>query len=240
MKVLTNAKVNIDLKILGSASNGYHLLESTFLPFPIFDELEIDFSEKFSFEGVFPETNICIKAKKIFCQIAKIDKEVSIKLTKKVPIGGGLGGASSNAAGVILGLNEMFEIGFNKERLAKIASEIGSDVPFFIYNKPAKVTGFGEKIEVIENFSLGKKITLFVPKNITCDTKKVYEQFDKLNNYDFSQRNMLQEAAFAAYPKLKEKFEELRENFQGELFITGSGSCIVGLTEGEGFEAIEI
>jgi 4-diphosphocytidyl-2-C-methyl-D-erythritol kinase len=152
MQVLAPAKINLSLKILGRRSDGFHELDTLITPISLCDEINIDRAHsetKIDFrcddlsvpQG---DENLAVRAAKAFFEKTKIEPAISIELKKKIPHVAGLGGGSSDAASVLLALNELFETKLPREALAAIAESIGSDVPFFIFQSAALCKGRGE------------------------------------------------------------------------------------------------
>jgi 4-diphosphocytidyl-2-C-methyl-D-erythritol kinase len=155
------AKINIGLYVYGVRPDGFHNLETVFFPVGPFnsnlqsDILEIVpaetssntaktriFQTGISYPGA-PEDNLCMRAYNLMAQEFKLPA-VNIHLRKQIPVGAGLGGGSADAACMLLGLNKMFALNLSNERLAEFAAKLGSDCPFFIYNRPMLGTGRGE------------------------------------------------------------------------------------------------
>ena len=154
MQVRAPAKINLSLKILGRRSDGFHEIETLIVPVSLWDEIEIDkhpTGKGIEFacnDASVPkgDDNLIVRAAKTFFERTKVKSGVSIRLTKKIPHGAGLGGGSSDAASTLLVLNELFEMKLPREALAKMAETIGSDVPFFIYQSAAICKGRGELV----------------------------------------------------------------------------------------------
>jgi len=152
-------KVNLLLNILGRRADGFHELETVMHPVPVFDRLsfarlprgiELTCSEP----GLPTDSrNLVHRAAESFLQAARIPDGVRIHLEKKIPMAAGLGGGSGNAATTLLGLNELFGSPLAPAQLRPIAARIGSDVPFFLQDKPALATGRGEEVEPLESFT---------------------------------------------------------------------------------------
>ena len=198
------AKVNIFLKIVGLRDN-YHLIASRFVRVKnLFDT--ISFIKKdvdnFSIEGNFScvlEKNTVYKAYKElekFDEVKEFFKKNIVKIDKNIPEFAGLGGGSSNCATFLNMVNIACNLNLNKEELSKIGSNIGADVPFFVYEfDSANVSGIGEIVEEFKEESLN--IEVITPK-IACDTGKIYKNF-------------------------REKFyKELNKDEVKELFVTNS------------------
>jgi 4-diphosphocytidyl-2-C-methyl-D-erythritol kinase len=151
-------KVNLGLRILGRRSDGFHLLDSLFLPIELADELEIRLTPgraglRFELEGEpasdVPrgDENLAVRAARAFLTAANAEPGLEIRLDKRLPSAAGLGGGSSDAGAVLRGLAALLPGRLPGERLAELALELGADVPFFLDPRPARVTGIGERIE---------------------------------------------------------------------------------------------
>ena len=169
MQVFAPAKINLFLKILGRRDDGFHEIETLIAPISLYDEIRIDKGD--AKEGIefccddpsVPKgyDNLAVRAAKAFFAGTKIDPAISIELKKKIPHGAGLGGGSSDAASVLLALNELFETKLPREALAKMAEAIGSDVPFFIFQSAAMCKGRGE---VVTPLKLQERLSILLFK----------------------------------------------------------------------------
>jgi 4-diphosphocytidyl-2-C-methyl-D-erythritol kinase len=154
MQALAPAKINLSLKILGRRNDGFHELDTLIAPISLYDEIRIDKGrpgKRIEFRCDDPsipqgDDNLAVRAAKAFFDTTKIVPAVSIGLKKKIPHGAGLGGGSSDAASVLLALNEMFETKLSREALAEIAEPLGSDVPFFPFQSAGVCKGHGEMV----------------------------------------------------------------------------------------------
>jgi 4-diphosphocytidyl-2-C-methyl-D-erythritol kinase len=153
------AKVNLWLEILGRREDGYHEIETRMCPISLRDELEIalepDGGVRFACEGggdAVPvgEDNLVMQAVRAFERRTHVEVNARITLTKKIPSGAGLGGGSSDAASVLLGLNELLGTGMEREELAAVGAELGSDIPFFVYESVCDCRGRGESVVPVE------------------------------------------------------------------------------------------
>src|SRR3954469_21339572 len=167
MQVLAPAKINLSLKVLGKRADGFHEIETLIAPISLCDTIDIEKQNRwidFSCDDpTLPggDENLVVRAAKLFLEQAKIKSGVSIKLEKKIPHGAGLGGGSSDAAAMLRALNELFETNLSREELGKIAAEIGSDVPFFLFNSAAVCKGRGE---IVEPAKLKSKLSILLLK----------------------------------------------------------------------------
>ena len=185
----SNAKINIGLNVTGVLSNGYHLLDMVIVPISLTDRLD---GEIFDEEGELEITtnkpsiptgkeNILWKIYNKFYEMSGLPrKRIKLHLEKVIPHEAGLGGGSSNGAFFLKELNSYHNNFFSLEELIEIGKSIGADIPFFIVNKPSRVKGIGEEIEVIEN-NLDRDIILIKP-NFGVSTAKAYKNMYMLNN----------------------------------------------------------
>lgn len=154
MQVLAPAKINLSLRILGRRNDGFHELDTLVAPISLHDEIRIDKAlpgNGIKFRCDDPsvpqgDDNLAVRAANAFFETTKIEPAISIELKKKVPHGAGLGGGSSDAASVLLALNELFDAKLSREALAEMAKPIGSDVPFFLFQSAALCRGHGEMV----------------------------------------------------------------------------------------------
>ena len=150
------AKLNLFLHIIGRRTDGYHLLQTVFQFIELTDKINFTILEsgtiKRSSYAPFIDENddLVIKAAKKIKEISGSRLGVDISVEKNIPIGGGLGGGSSNAATTIVALNELWQAGLSTEELAKIGLSLGADIPFFIYGSTSWAEGVGEKLDSIE------------------------------------------------------------------------------------------
>ena len=192
-KVFSNAKINIGLNVFEKNEDRYHDIDSIMVPVTLADEMEIEiYNESGNLEiecseKKIPtdERNILYKAYKVFFEnIETKELKIKVLLKKNIPSEAGLGGGSSNAAFFLKVLNEYSGNIYSLEELEKISMRIGSDVPFFIKNKTARVSGKGEKIREVEN-NLEDGLILIKPE-FGVSTKEAYNNFDNLDEKKYS------------------------------------------------------
>jgi len=158
MQVFAPAKINLSLKILDRRNDGFHELDTLIAPISLYDELRIDKGRpgngiKFRCDDPSVpqgDENLAVRAAKAFFETTKIEPAISIELKKKIPHGAGLGGGSSDAASVLLALNELFKAKLSREALTEMAEPIGSDVPFFLFQSAALCKGHGEMVSSVK------------------------------------------------------------------------------------------
>ena len=151
MIIKANCKINLGLDVVRKREDGYHELETVMLPVVgLYDNVVVEPIERgveFRGEGIEVDCpmdkNLCVRAARLMQERYNVGG-VSIVLDKRVPFGAGLGGGSSDATAVILAINEIYNLALDKSVLSSLAAELGSDTPFFVYNRPMLCTGRGE------------------------------------------------------------------------------------------------
>ena len=182
MNCKANAKINLSLAVTGVREDGYHLLEMVNLPLELHDVIEvIPMPKGYSTHVICDDmrlmglrSNLCYTAVKAMQERFRFDKEFMIRIHKNIPFAAGLGGGSSDGAAVIKAINSLLKLNASEEELLQIGLKLGSDIPFFFLNKPAKVTGIGEKVEEIKT-----KATyhcLLIKPEEGLSTKDVYQK----------------------------------------------------------------
>ena len=245
MLLYPNAKINLGLHIIRKRSDGYHDLETLFYPVPdCRDVLEIVPADSFKmcvYRADIAGENLCEKAWKLLRDRFGIPP-VEIHLCKQIPMGAGLGGGSADAAFTLAGLNALFGLKLQKEDLAALAAQLGSDCAFFIYNRPMLARGRGEILSPFD-FSLeGHPVRLF-PQPVFVSTREAYagitphapahriesivkrpvEEWKGLLVNDF------EETVFARHPELAAAKQALYD--EGALYaaMSGSGSALFAI-----------
>ena len=256
MLVFPNSKINLGLNILDKRPDGFHNLETIFIPIPLKDSLEIIRAKENTTDVIFSqsgfaidgkaEDNLCIKAyhllKKDFPQLPA----VQMHLHKTVPMGAGLGGGSADAAFTLKLLNEKFHLNLSDEQLINYSLTLGSDCPFFIINKPCFANGRGERLEPVDN-SLTNHYLVLINTGIHINTgwaftqlrnepaenrlsKNLYQQIQQpIQNWRNTIVNDFEIPVFALHPQLKEIKEMLYSKGAVYAAMSGSGSTIFGL-----------
>lgn len=252
MIVFPNAKINLGLRILRKRRDGFHDIESAFLPVGLSDILEIvkvagdhhGQSERLTLSGIPLEAtvdNLCIRVLFLLKEKYEIP-EVNLHLHKRIPTGAGLGGGSSNAVFTLKALNEMFGLNLDVSTLMDYASKIGSDCPFFIINQPSLATGRGEKLEPLTLDLSGYTIILVQP-GIIVNTTLAYKMVSptekdqpvkevlRLAPEEWNGRlvNHFEAPVFEKYPEIAGLKETLYATGAVYASMTGSGSAVFGL-----------
>ncbi|NOT65283.1 MAG: 4-(cytidine 5'-diphospho)-2-C-methyl-D-erythritol kinase [Methylotenera sp.] len=152
---LAPAKINLFLHITGQRADGYHLLQTVFRLLDFYDTIYLKPTKTSAIKRVntvagVPETqDLCVRAATLLQQYAKCPLGVEIFVEKKIPMGGGLGGGSSDAATVLLALNQLWKLNLSRTQLLSLGLQLGADVPFFIYGTNAWAEGVGEQLHAI-------------------------------------------------------------------------------------------
>ena len=193
IKILSPAKINLDLIVLNKRNDNYHNISSLMQPISLYDEIEIKVSDSKNVLNLqFPneiadfEENLITKAALKFIDYFKISSHLNISVKKRIPVGAGMGGGSSNAASTLIALSKLFSID-NFDALKGIAIDLGSDVPFFLYSRTARVGGRGE---IVEPYNMSEKLKyLLIFPNIISETKLIYSLLDE--NYDLLKNDII-------------------------------------------------
>ncbi|MCY4379262.1 MAG: 4-(cytidine 5'-diphospho)-2-C-methyl-D-erythritol kinase [Candidatus Dadabacteria bacterium] len=246
VKLLSPAKVNLFLRILGKRPDGYHELQSILQPVSLFDEisLSVEPGEGSSLSCSGRETpsgkdNLTVAASHLYLEQAGIRKKVSIGIKKNIPLGAGLGGGSSNAAAVLVGLNRVLRK-FTDRDLLRMAASLGADVSFFVRSTSSFVEGVGERVRVLSDFPLFHYVILFPRKSLS--TREVYESWEcperppekvdpvslaeRFRRGDFPLENGLEAAALRLFPEILSLVEIFRSLGARFVLVSGSGSSV--------------
>lgn len=230
------AKLNLMLRITGQREDGYHLLQTVFqfvdlcdwiTFFPV-DDGRITLRSPIS--GVKEEENLIVRAANILKRETGCKEGVCIELEKNLPMGGGLGGGSSDAATTLVVLNQLWKLGLTQERLMKLGLELGADVPVFVFGQAAWAEGVGEKlekIEVPEKWILIIKPDchvntreIFLTKDLTRDSKSITITGFLAGQY----RNDCLDVVCKAYQPVGKAMVDLAAFSEARL--TGTGACV--------------
>jgi 4-diphosphocytidyl-2-C-methyl-D-erythritol kinase len=180
------AKVNLYLQVLRKRPDQYHDIRTLFERIDLCDTITLSSRQDTEIRFKCPdprvpkdESNLCIRTARLLQERCRVQKGVEITLDKRIPVGAGLGGGSSNAATVFLGLNRLWKLGLTKETLVRLAKQIGCDIPFFIYDTPfALGNGRGDKIRVLKGLKRAKFWHLLVVPRIHVSTPLIYKAWD--------------------------------------------------------------
>ena len=251
-----NAKINLGLKITGRLSNGYHTLYSLFLEIDLCDNLRfesIDRTQIFvTTSGIsIPENtvNLCEKAAGILRQNNVVSSGVHIHLEKRIPIGAGLGGGSSDAAATLKVLSDLWELHLSERELDRLAAQVGADVPFFIRGGLQLAENTGDYLTPMRDDPLGRFFFVLVKPDFEISTPWAYEQIKKYlklptNVHRFAPlseplnwalfENDFERVIVSTYPELAGIKEELLNLHAVFASLSGSGSTVYGIFDDQG------
>lgn len=256
IRVYAPAKVNLFLEVLGKREDGYHEIETVMQPIGLYDVVEISEQrrlinsiEVLSDHPGLPRgvSNLAFRAAWLIRSRYQVKKSLRIFIRKRIPIGAGLGGGSSDAAAVLIGLKHLWKLGLSRLELALLGREIGSDVPFFIYGQTALCKGRGEIVFPLP-VSLPFYYVILWP-GIAISTRKVYQNLNKdltnrsrdvnifvnilqqgnLGRVKGALFNRLAATVLKLYPELMEPYRVLKRIGPTGVSISGSGSSIFRL-----------
>jgi 4-diphosphocytidyl-2-C-methyl-D-erythritol kinase len=255
MDIQSPAKINLFLVVTGKRPDGYHNLITLFCRIGLYDRVTLNMDH----EGIAvschhpdvpeDETNIAHRAAEVFLSRLKKEKQASfsgahIHIEKNIPVGAGLGGGSSNAASVLLGLNQYFGHPFSKQTLMEMAAPIGADVPFFIFQEPGIGRGIGDWLTPYSGLPAYKAVLVYPKKNLS--TRQVYKNLNlaltkceqKLNALLFKNEtfradlhlcNDLEPVSIGLCPEISRIKDQLNQAGALGSMMTGSGPTVFGL-----------
>ena len=230
-------KLNLLLHVVGRIGQGehagYHELQTVFRLVELADEVRIaaraDGEVRFS--GPFGEENLCVKAARALKKLAPAGAGCEIALQKNLPVGGGMGGGSSDAATVLLVLNRLWKLGLPDSELMRLGLALGADVPFFLFGRNALGEGVGERLQALD---LAPAWYLVLVPQVSVSTKEIFadasltRDTERLKILPFLSglgRNDLEAVVTARYPAVASHLAWLRSRVPGAR-MTGSGACV--------------
>lgn len=248
MLCFPNAKINLGLRILGRRSDGYHSISSFMLPVGLKDALEIlpgGTGTELQLAGLLPPgesaDNLVIKAWKLM-QVEYGIGGADIHLLKGIPYGAGLGGGSSDAASVLIAVNELFELKLDTPTLLRLAARIGSDCPFFIQRSPCLASGRGEELSLVKFPRKDIRIMILKPLQ-GISTAEAYSSIKSYSAHEFAVEDLLMPLeqwkehfindfevwAATKVPQIAGLITFLYEKGAFYAAMSGSGSSVFGL-----------
>ena len=256
MKKIVNksfAKINLSLDVLGVLENGYHEVQMVMQTVSLFDLVTVSVIK----EGIELSTNlpylpidrnnIAYKAAEAFFSYTKIKAGVKIDISKRIPVGAGLAGGSSNASAVLKAMNKLFNTGLSLKELCAIGVKLGADVPYCILGGTRLAEGIGEKLSPLPK--LPKCSIVLVKPGFSISTKSVYEKIDSCSDYAHPQTqklidglheanlekvadsmgNVLEEVCINEYPILQQAKDDLMSLGAVNAQMSGSGPTVFGI-----------
>ena len=263
MILYPNCKINLGLRVIRKREDGYHDLETVFVPiYGLHDELEVRPNPTpslkgrgtdilFEQEGIAvdcpAEDNLIVKCYHLFKAKYPQIGSISVRFKKNIPFGAGLGGGSSDAAHMAIALNELFKLGLTKEELAAAVKPLGADCPFFIYNIPCYAEGIGDQLTPIDLDLKGIRIVLIKPEE-GVSTREAYSgikpnPIPSLKGRVIGELGILgnldsfindfEETVFPLHPRIAEIKKRLLDAGAFYASMSGSGSTVFGLFEND-------
>ena len=247
------AKLNLFLHVVGRRADGYHLLQSAFTLIDLADTLRFRVREDGAIHrvndvpGVPAAQDLSVRAALLLKEASGTALGADIEVDKRIPIGGGLGGGSSDAATTLLALNGLWKSGFEREALAEIGAGLGADVPFFIFGRNAWAEGIGDRLRELEMAPAWYVVLVppvQVPTQAAYAAPELTRDTEALKMEDFSAfpagfhvgaaaralHNDLEPVVVARFPEVDQHLEWLRKRAPMAR-MTGSGSCVFATFE---------
>lgn len=236
------AKLNLFLHVVGKRPDGYHLLESLFVPIDWYDTLHLERRsdgrlQRHDLGTPLPEDDLCLRAARLLREASGVGLGADIHIDKRIPSGAGMGGGSSDAATVLIALNRLWNLNWTRQRLLPLALQLGADVPFFLGRGPAWVEGIGEilhetrlptlRLAVLKPpQSLPTKAIFESPLLLRSETLAIVAGSFAVTANDWERhRNDLQAAAVSRCEQVGRALQLLGTVF-GNSRMTGSGSAV--------------
>jgi 4-diphosphocytidyl-2-C-methyl-D-erythritol kinase len=250
------AKINLDLRVLHKRPDGYHELRTIFQTVSLADTIEIDFIPRQTTQVRLDSdldipSNLILRAAHAYLEAAQATGHIRFRLEKKIPMGGGLGGGSSNAATVLLALPVLAGKPLSPAHLQEIAGELGSDVPFFLHggtalglgrgdelyplpeiaSRPAILVAPGIHVSTPEAFrALNRELTQVTPSRNTSEFQSVaWKLGEQRTSLDWNVANDFETAVFREHPQLQSIKRQLKKLGASPALMSGSGSTIFGI-----------
>ena len=237
------AKLNLMLRIVGRRADGYHLLQTVFHFVDLCDWIiftprsDGEVRLKNTLPDVAEEEDLTVRAAKLLKNETGFTGGVTIDVEKNLPMGGGLGGGSSDAATTLVVLNHLWELGLSKEKLMQLGLQLGADVPVFVFGKSAWAEGVGEvlsEISIPESWYVILKPDchvntreIFLSKDLTRDSKSINISDFLAGQYNNDCLGIVRKL----YPSVGVSLRDLSEFSEGRL--TGTGACVFAQFESE-------
>jgi 4-diphosphocytidyl-2-C-methyl-D-erythritol kinase len=232
------AKLNLFLHVTGRRSDGYHTLETLLVPIDCCDRVSLTPREGLEIirgrgqTDVAPDDDLAVRAARLLQRRCSVARGITIDVEKRIPAGGGLGGGSSDAATVLLGLNRLWQLGLSRDALMALGLELGADVPFFVFGEAALARGVGE---VLERMSVPPTwfAVLIPPVQVSTATifaaPELTRQSPSAKIQVFSEAyggNDLQAVAVSRFPEIAACLDALSRETGGRVAMSGSGSSV--------------
>jgi 4-diphosphocytidyl-2-C-methyl-D-erythritol kinase len=237
------AKLNLFLHVLGRRADGYHLLQTVFRFIDRSDEIAIRVRRDEQVlrlnevPGVPAEADLCVRAARLLQQVSGCRLGAELEVDKRLPVGGGLGGGSSDAATVLIALNRLWRLGLSRDDLGRLALQLGADVPVFVFGRNAFAEGVGERLQALD---LKPAWYLVLEPQVAVSTAEIFSARELTRNSEAITiaaflrghgRNDLEPVACKRHPEIAHHLAWLRQ--YGKAAMTGSGACVFSEFETE-------
>ena len=237
------AKLNLFLRVVGRRADGYHLLQTLFRFIDYSDELDFTLREdgkvvRIGDSPVPAEEDLCVRAARLMQNISGVSLGADINVKKRLPIGGGLGGGSSDAATTLIALNKLWQLDFSRAELQELALGLGADVPVFVFGENALAEGIGEQLKGV---ALPPKWYVVLAPKTSISTREVFADPEltrhsnplKLGAFSLGcTGNDLAPVVLRKYPLVANALNWLKQNAD-KADVTGSGACVFAEFETE-------
>lgn len=253
IKLQAPAKINYLLDVIRKRPDNYHDLRMVMQRIALSDEIEISLSDTpgirvYCDRGDVPDgpANIAWRAADALLALTHSNTGIDIFIVKKIPMAAGLGGGSSDAATVLMGLNDLLNLKLTDEKLMSVGVKLGADVPFFIFKKTALAEGIGDRLSVVEGLPPAWLVlvnpnihvsTAWVYKNLQLTKKSDTDKLPKFNNSieDICSllSNDLEPVTIGSFPVIQEIKDALLTNGAQGVLMSGSGPTVFGVFEDE-------
>jgi 4-diphosphocytidyl-2-C-methyl-D-erythritol kinase len=237
------AKLNLFLHVIGRRADGYHRLESLVVPIDFGDSIGVALRADDRIvrihgpDDIAADDDLAVRAARLLQRSFGVGVGADISVIKRIPVGSGLGGGSSDAATVLLGLSKLWRLELKRSELMRLALELGADVPFFVFGQPALARGIGE---ILEPVTIAPSWFLVMTPAVHVSTAAIFAAPELTRSSEsarmsvFSEgygRNDLQRVAAARFPQIAGCLEALGRD--GAARMTGSGACVFAAFGGE-------
>jgi 4-diphosphocytidyl-2-C-methyl-D-erythritol kinase len=236
------AKLNLMLRVVDQRSDGYHELQTVFQFVDLADQLQFSsrpagqFSRSGGPEGVAEADDLSIRAAQRLADVGGVREGVHVHIDKTLPMGGGIGGGSSDAATTLIVLNRLWRTGLRREELMAIGAGLGADVPVFIFGHSAWAEGVGERLRVFD--ALPESHYVLLHPQVSVSTREIFTAPELTRHHvpitigaflGGATENTLEPTVCARYPEVHRGMRWLRSQGVHDVRLTGSGACVFGL-----------
>lgn len=256
MRLYAPAKINWSLEVLGRRDDGYHEVHSVLQTIDLSDVIEVTPAPelRLDVEGQHEasEDDLLLRAARLLHEESGYKEGALIRLSKEIPVAAGLGGGSSDAAALLRGLNQLWGLGWGRERLASLAAMVSSDAPFFLWGGTALAQGRGERITPLPDVAALPLLLVMPPWSLPAKTARMYASLDPGDFSDGSRTQRLVEAlhngkrprddllynafervAYKVWPQLAQYRDALLEAGARRVHLAGSGPALFVLADNE-------